>query len=336
MLGKTLELPEQIQRGMVLGKEFSRKHPLMRPDAVDWIGLGGSAVAGDLITAFGMHPPLVNVRISVRRNPGVYSDPRLVSSYSGNTAESVLAFEQVPSDRIWFAMSSGGKLKELADQARVPHLMLPGGYPPRAAIGFGLGAVLAVLEDVYGFDGTRPLDIDFAALTAEANRYRSLAPAENPALDFARHLVDRTIVVYALQASFSGALGFRFRTQLAENSKVWSHVADLPELAHNEIEALPFLGQVLPTPLVVFLGSWPSTGKLVDPRPSLKIVLDRLGISHLTLDPAELWPGLNRLMRGLKTLQLLDAATVYLALLRATDPFDIPTITEVKMAASPS
>ncbi len=336
MLAKTLELPKQIERGLELGKSFSRDFSLTRPDTVDWIGLGGSAVAGDLITAFGFHPPLVDIRITVRRSTGAFTDPLLVSSYSGNTIETLTAFEQVPPQRIWFSMSSGGRLEELAKNAKVPHLKLPGGYPPRAALGYGLGAVISILAETHGFDGARPMQLNWNALTELADSYKSMSLDENPALMLARSMIDHTVVVYAVDSTFSGPLAFRFRTQLAENAKVWSHVAELPEMAHNEIESWPFLRELLPPPLVIFLGSWSGQRRLPDPRPSAMAVLNRLGIDSVMVDPVELWPQQSRFEAGVRTLLFLDTVSIWLAVLRAVDPFDIPIITEVKARACAS
>ncbi|MBI5058394.1 hypothetical protein HZB60_01285 [candidate division KSB1 bacterium] len=335
MLGKTLELPDQVRRGFELGHAFARNHSLSRPDAVEWYGLGGSAVAGDLVQAFGFTPPLVSLRIQVCRSSGLSVDPRLLSSYSGNTIETVTAFQQVPPQRIWFSMSSGGRLEELAVQHRIPHLRLPGGYPPRAAVGFGLGAFLAILEEVHGFDGSRPLELQWERLATDVARYRQLDRVANLALAAAEKFVDRVPVIYSVDPAVTGALAFRFRTQLAENAKTWSHVAELPELAHNEVEAWSSLGQVLPQPLVVFLGGWRESTPLVDPRPSLRELLDSLQIAHMTIDPSELWPESEvRLEAGLRSLLFLDVISVFLALLRATDPFDIPNISRIKSATT--
>jgi len=130
------------------------------------------------------------------------------------------------------------------------------------------------------------------------------------------------------------AMASRFRTQLAENAKVWSHMAQLPEAAHNEVEAMPFVGQVLPPPLVLLLGSWNLGAPLEDPRPALRSLLESYSIRHVTIDPSQIWDVAGRLEAGLRTLLLLDAASVYLAVLRAVDPYQIPVITGLKKVTS--
>jgi len=331
MLGKTLELPQQILSGMELGSDFIRAHKLKKLDALDWFGLGGSAVAGDLLQGLGLEPPALPLRITVHRYPRASSEMRMVCSYSGNTVESVHAFEDVSPSQVWLAMSNGGRLQELAYNAGVPHLKLPGGYLPRAAVGFSLGAMIAILDSVFDLRITDACGAACQKLIATAKEYRILDVAQNPALVLASKLADRTSIVYVVDGLSMPAQAIRFRAQLAENAKVWSHSAPLPELAHNEVESFEFLGQLLPPPLVIFLGSWQFAGKFADPRVGLKSILDSLGIQHITLDPVERWgKGLSRLEVGLRTMLFLDSVSVYLALLRAVDPSEIPTITRLK------
>ena len=330
MLGMTLELPQQIERGLKLGREFARSHALRKLDEVDWMGLGGSAVAGDLLQAFGYEPPALPLGLRVLRSPRPTTAARLVCSYSGNTVEALHAFEEVPPDRIWFSISSGGKLMEMARKAKVPHLTLPSGYPPRAAVGFTLGAMFSIFEAVYGVRLAELADV-LARLVEDAKRYRKLDAESNAALELAVKFVDRTPVIYAVDGLTMPAVAFRMRAQLAENSKVWSHAFELPEMAHNEVESFAHLAQVLPPPLVIFLGSHSQDSRAADPRPGLRNLLDDFRIRHVTLDPAEIWDAaLSRIEAGLRTMLLLDAATVYLAVLKAENPLEIPIITKLK------
>lgn len=331
MLGKTLELAGQLERGHEIADEFLLHHQMLDEPKLDWFGLGGSAVSGDLLQAFGLEPPAMYGRIFVRRHSRVSDLPRLVCSYSGNTIEAIQALTEVDPRQVWLAVSSGGRLEQKATSAGIPYLNLPGGYPPRAAVGFSLGALHRLFQRSYGFHNP---DIDswpLAKLQADAARYATLTREENPALDLAVKLVDRTPVIYTCDGLLGPALAFRLRAQLAENSKVWSHSADLPELAHNEVEAFGHLAQVLPPPLVMFLGSWGMTGTFADPRGPMEEMLAQMGVASVRLDPQVMFPdSRGRLAQGIRLMLLLDAATVYLAILKAEDPMEIPRITGLK------
>jgi glucose/mannose-6-phosphate isomerase len=236
----------------------------------------------------------------------------------------------VPPDHIWFSISSGGKLMEMARNAKVPHLTLPSGYPPRAAVGFTLGAMFSIFEVLYGVASAELPDV-LARLAEDVKRYRTFDAERNPALELAVKLVDRTPVIYAVDGLTMPAVAFRFRAQLAENAKVWSHAFELPEMAHNEVESLEHLAQLLPPPLVILLGSHSPDSRAADPRPGLRGLWDEFRIRHVTLDPSHTWGAhLSRLEAGLRTMLLLDAATVYLALMKAVNPLEIPIITKLK------
>jgi glucose/mannose-6-phosphate isomerase len=330
MLGKTLELDKQIQRGIEIADEFLLHNKLRPEPLLDWFGLGGSAVSGDLLQAFGMEPPAVDARIFVRRHMRNSQLPRLVCSYSGNTVEAVQALTEVDHRQIWLAVSSGGRLEQKAHSAGIPFLNLPGGYPPRAAVGFSLGAIHRLFQRVYDFMDPALDKWPLKKLREDAERYANLSREENPALDLAVKLVDRTPVIYTCDGLLGPALAFRFRAQLAENSKIWSHASDLPELAHNEVEAFAHLAQVLPPPLVMFLGDWAAGTTFADPRSPMEEMLEKMGVATLRLDPTELFGAGSRLEHGIRLMLLIDAATVYLAILRAEDPMEIPKITGLK------
>ncbi|MBK6766345.1 MAG: hypothetical protein IPG71_08515 [bacterium] len=331
MLGMTLELDQQLVRGCEIADEFLLHNKLREEPLLDWFGLGGSAVSGDLLQAFGLEPPAMNGRIFVRRHARPSDLPRLVCSYSGNTVEAVQALTEVDSRQVWLAVSSGGRLEQKANAAHIPYLNLPGGYPPRAAVGFSLGALHRLFQKVYGFHAPELESWPLTKLAEDAKRYALLTREENPALDLAVKLVDRTPVIYTCDGLLGPALAFRMRAQLAENSKVWSHSSDLPELAHNEVEAFAHLAQVLAPPLVMFLGSWSTAGTFADPRGPMEELLTKLGVATLRLDPQELFgDSRSRLAQGIRLMLLLDAATVYLAILRAEDPLEIPRITGLK------
>jgi hypothetical protein len=143
--------------------------------------------------------------------------------------------------------------------------------------------------------------------------------------------VNRTPVIYTVDGRTMPALAIRFRAQLAENAKVWSHSAELPELAHNEVESLEFLTQFEPQPRVIFLGGWNFAGKFGDPRPGIENILKSSGAASVRFDPDEMWGRQpSRLASGLRLMLFLDAVTIYLSLLRAIDPMEIPMITRLK------
>ena len=86
--------------------------------------------------------------------PG-YSGPKTLVfavSYSGNTEETVAAYQEAAERRCpTICISAGGRLRELAAAGEGVHVDLPADVPmPRAALGYLAGAVLGVLARVDG------------------------------------------------------------------------------------------------------------------------------------------------------------------------------------------
>jgi glucose/mannose-6-phosphate isomerase len=331
MLGKTLELGHQIEQGLTLGKDFVKKSHLPVPEELDWFGLGGSAIVGDLIEGLGLCP----VPLRVWRQPGYGLPPhpirpQVVYSYSGNTTEALHAFDEgLKTGQVWLAVSSGGKLASEAEAAKIPHLALPTGYPPRAAVGFGVGAFMALFSELFAGELLWRAQ-DSAVLAEDAEVYRAPDSERNPALALAEMLMDTTPVLYAVDPLSGLALARRACAQFAENAKIWSHAAVLPEMAHNEVEAFPALTTLRPSPLVLFVGTWPFAD-FPDPREPVEALLTTLVIDSRRVEfPAKKATRPSRVLEGLRTMLLLDAASVWLALILERDPMPIPTITKLK------
>ena len=167
-------------------------------------------------------------------------------------------------------------------------------------------------------------------LTEDTDSYRIIDSQKNPALRLAENLVDRTPVLYALDPCLGPALVHRASAQFAENAKVWARGAVLPELAHNEVEAFPALAGLLPPPHILFFGEWPFPD-FPNPCAPIEALLSeyRIAFEHIEFRASETSPT-SRVLVGLRTMLLLDAASVYLALMLARDPTAIPTITKLK------
>src|SRR5574338_948748 len=120
-------------------------------------GMGGSALAAGFFRSW----PGINVPFEIVRNyalPTYVDEHTLVvcSSYSGNTEETLAAFEDAASREsrpMIVAIASGGKLQAKATEAGVPFVQLPGGFQPRMTLGYQLRALVEVLQQTPLLDG---------------------------------------------------------------------------------------------------------------------------------------------------------------------------------------
>lgn len=196
-------------------------------------GLGGSGIGGNLVYEF------VNdeLRIPFEVNkdyflPNYVGKNTLViaSSYSGNTEETLHALN-IAIDRKSkiVCISSGGRMIEAARQHNLDHIIVPGGNPPRASLGYSLVQQLFVLHYLHIISGKFESELHAAALLLdkEENNMR------DEAKKIASQLDGKIAVIYV--AAPMASVAVRFRQQLNENSKMlcWHHV--IPEMNHNEL-----------------------------------------------------------------------------------------------------
>jgi glucose/mannose-6-phosphate isomerase len=237
-------LPAQLEQSASFAG-LERLAPLAkRPARVLCCGMGGSAMAASLL-ADGW--PGLALPVDVWRDEGlpVWADADtlvIASSHSGDTAETLAAVTEARRRGCpLVAVTSGGQLAALAagqdGGAPFPAVLLPGGQPPRTALGASLGALLHVC----GRLGLLPdQTVAIAAACALARRGDLMprlgvgdAPVAAPAV-LAGALADRFTVIYTSGPETHGA-GRRLLAQLNENAKAAGHVACFPELNHNEI-----------------------------------------------------------------------------------------------------
>src|SRR5207237_2082944 len=140
--------PAQCRAARTLGATPPLTIP--RPRVVVVAGMGGSAAGGDLLAACGVDS--VDVPILVHRGYGLpaLAGPDalvIVSSYSGDTAEALSAFDAAVTRRVpVVALTAGGALARRAAETDRPRVTLPGGLMPRMALGYLLLPAVALLE----------------------------------------------------------------------------------------------------------------------------------------------------------------------------------------------
>src|SRR5690606_8781737 len=121
-----------------------------RPQQVVVLGMGGSAIGGDLVRALAQ--PVCPVPIAVNRDyriPAYVGPSTLVvaSSYSGNTEETLEAYDAARwAGAQLVAITTGGELARRAQAAGDPVILVKPGMQPRAALGYSLVPLLVILH----------------------------------------------------------------------------------------------------------------------------------------------------------------------------------------------
>ncbi|PBQ31407.1 bifunctional phosphoglucose/phosphomannose isomerase [Sphingobacteriaceae bacterium] len=196
-------------------------------------GLGGSGIGGTIISE--LISDSCTVPVTINKDyfiPAFVNESTLliVSSYSGNTEETLSALEIAISKKAQIVcVTSGGKVLELAKQHQFDFIEIPGGMPPRSCIGFGLVEMIKVLVGK-GFADKK--------LFADLDKSIELLDKENEAIKaeaqkIAGSLINKFPILYSL-GSCEGTV-VRFRQQINENSKMLCSHNTFPEMNHNEL-----------------------------------------------------------------------------------------------------
>lgn len=315
------------------GDAWDAAQEIEAPDGVDKVvvlGMGGSAIAGDIWRMLLQREAAVPV-FNVRQYdlPPFVDDRTLViaSSYSGNTEETLSAFNQaLKSPAKTLAITSGGRLLTEARANGVPTFRFEFKGEPRAAIGWSLMPLLALSSRLGWMQG---IERDVSETVDVLSRLRDeLAEAcpidNNPAKQMAERLYDRIPIVYS--GSPLTEVAHRWKSQLNESAKVWSFYEELPELHHNAIVGIELPRRVAEATSVVLLHS-----DLVHPRVQLRYDFTRRLLTGAGVDVVEAaGRGESALAQMMSLVLLGDYVSTYLACLYEVDPTPTDVIEELR------
>jgi glucose/mannose-6-phosphate isomerase len=330
MLGHIGDWATQFRAGWSLTRKMSLPEAHRKAPAVAVLGMGGSAICGDLVRALfsdRLTVPIVSVRdyelpAWVDRNAFV-----VAVSHSGTTEETVSALSAALTRLANVAViTTGGALGDVAARVELPLLKYPDRTPPRAALGYTLPMLAGLLERA-GMLALSEHEID-AAVEAIADVVRDCGPERstegNPAKQLAWALLDRLPVIEA--AGFLSAVAYRWKTQLNENGKSFAATEELPEATHNAVVGYDHPDVLHDHTYLIFLASSSD-----HPRNSLRAslsseLLASVGISYQVVPVG----GEGRLAQACAAIVLGDYVSTYLALLYGVDPVPVDAIGHVK------
>ncbi len=329
MKSAVFEMPSQIVSGL---DRVSGNHagdvPLDR-SKFHLVGLGGSAIAGELLRD--MIAPGKGISIHRGTRPPRDKAGVLVSSYSGNTREILEISEIVIGGlRTVLYLTSGGLLEKLGNESAIPVWKMPAGYQPRAAVGWSMAMVAAIMKrwqvTVEVETKLRVAAIKFDEDIHLGPEYRH--PLVQAALPIADAILDKTTVIFhSLRCTGSAR---RLAAQINENGKQAAFPLVMPEAMHNGIEGLMGSGDVSQRALLFMMDS--------NDSPSLREAMQRTwkyfdgqGFTSLHFPSA----GSDQYETTLSRVFIADMISLFLAARRRIDPTPIPTIKAIKELEPP-
>lgn len=320
------EFPSQCRRALDLAS--TPPAPATRPRLVIVAGMGGSASGGDMLAACAAET--LDVLILVHRGYGLPAAARpdslvLAVSYSGDTVEVLSATEAALARGVpVVAITAGGALGALADRRGLPRVAVPAGLMPRMALGYLVFPALSILA-ACGAPVVTSADVDEAldVLTAQAKDLGLDRPSpQNEAKRLALAIGERLPAVYG--GPLTGAVAYRWKTDLEENAKTLAVAGALPEMNHNEIEA--WRAPAAAAMHAVFLRDRDESSEI-----ERRFAVMRELIAAANGDVSECSTrGTGRAARLLGLAYLGAWTSYYVAIGAGTDPWPIPVLDEMK------
>jgi glucose/mannose-6-phosphate isomerase len=329
LLTDVLAIPEHL-RDAVWKVQSAQLEEWDSPGGVVVAGMGGSAIGGALARA-ALGDRASRPILSARGYglPG-WTQPDttvLCSSYSGNTEETLAAYEAagaLGARRV--VATTGGELARWARRDGVPVIPVAGGLQPRAAVAYMTVAALEVAA-VCGAGPRVTSELDVAAEHLEelVIEWGPDGSADGLAKSVARGLHGTVPVIAG--TGLTEPIAYRWKTQLNENAKIPAFSHELPELDHNEIAGWAGAA-ALARFTAVFLAD-PDVHPRVQDRIELteQVVRDQAAGTFVLHSR-----GTTAIERVFSLVLLGDLVSLYLAVLRGVDPTPVERIEDLKTA----
>lgn len=297
------------------------------------LGMGGSAIAGDLLQAYFRNSTHADIELFVNRNyhlmRNIDANTNVIaSSYSGNTEETLEAYKYAKNHtNNIFGITCGGKLKEMLLQDGFPVVGIPSGFQPREALGFSFFTLLLLIlksylnEEKY-LSLVQHLKRLSNFLTNKSEEYSAFEKSR--AYKFAVGLKDKILIIYASEETML-SVAMRIKAQIQENAKNLCFAGYIPEMNHNEINSFMFPKDILKRIKVILLKD-----KNDHPQNQKRIVAtNSILATKVEVEIIES-PEEDFLFRIFDIIYFFDWVSFYLAIENEIDPTAIETISELK------
>jgi glucose/mannose-6-phosphate isomerase len=307
--GYNLNIPE-------INKDFNK---------IVFTGMGGSAIAGDVLkTLFNQFSKIPIFTVRDYTLPEFVDSQTLiiVESYSGNTEETISTYKfGREKNGIILSISSNGEIEKLSINDNTPFIKIPSGMPPRCAFGYLFFPVYRLFVEL---NILPPLEEEiFEKIKNWVNEFLP-ENEDNEAIKIAKKFYKKIPIIYSDNKFYPGIL--RWKTQIAENSKQFAFINELPEMNHNEIMSYYYPEFILRKIVVLFVISG-----MENVRIKKRIEITSKIISGKIKDVLTLKLKGDTIFEKLLYLIIFgDWVSYYLAILNKVDPTEIKEINILK------
>lgn len=325
-LGGLLRIAEQASYDAVVQDAVQPR----RIDAIVIAGMGGSALAADMVTVLTrgwLHVPLLVVK--GYELPGFVSERTLViaASHSGNTEETLQCYQQAQQHRCQVAvLTTGGELLQRAQQDGVPHVQVPTGAQPRMSTIYHLRGLLHLLQAFAVIDDDLYRQVGMAGswLQEQVQQWAADVPmSRNVAKQLALRIAGTSPVIFA--GELTGPVAYKWKINWNETAKNVAFANYYPEFNHNEF--IGWSSHPVEKPFTII----DLRSSLERPRIRQRMVLsDQLLSGRRPQAIAIELRGDTLLQQLLWGLALGDAVSIYGAVLNGVDPEPVALVEQLK------
>lgn len=321
-----LNQAEQITRSLDVNKDVRVNASC---DSIILTGMGGSGHPGDLLNALGLPTvPLYvhrnyDLPLDYIRHMGFKAPLVVASSYSGNTEETLTAYEMARSENLpILASAAGGKIEawSLRDEMPFCKIDFPGMQPRHTLFAAFTGIATALMNSNLADD-----------IVEELKRVADIVNKQTPGLEDKGKSLAEAIKGKVPVYTSTDNLGFatkNFKIQTNENAKHPGFWNVFPELNHNEMVGFSKLQEMdTPNKFFVLMLHDPED----HPRSTTRMQVTKQLYEQWGVTVEEFTPeGDTRLERLFITITLGLWTTYYLAKAYNIDPVPVDGVEDFK------
>jgi glucose/mannose-6-phosphate isomerase len=332
MYDKIYHFPEQLENAKAIGQKANPDKALSEDVRnIIVVGMGGSAIGGDLVRSY--LNGIIKIPFHICRHyrlPAFVDNHSLViiSSYSGNTEETLSAMQDAIARKAKIAcITSGGKVAEIARANNYLMIELPTGYPPRAALGYSFVPLLMLISKL-GFIDNAEKDIAdlIVGLKSYRDRYaEDLKTEKNPAKSLALRLYQKIPIIYT-GPELTDTIGTRWKGQICENGKALAFNNQFAEFNHNELVGWNVIESYKDKLVVIYLRDNDDHPRISRRMEIVRTIIEKHGVEIIDVFSH----GDFTLGRMFSLIQLGDFVSFYLAALNNVDPTPVKVIDFLK------
>lgn len=321
---KKIKIPNEVK----VSKKITIKYK--KPQNIIITGMGGSAIGGEILQDWLQDKLPIPIQICRNYTLPAYANRNTLVfaiSYSGETEETLSAFiDAIRRKCMTITISSGGHLLSFSKKLQIPHVTIPKGLPPRAAIPYVFFPLPIVIGKIHILPNVEKDIKETIWVLKEVGRENSpqILTKTNLSKRLALQLKETIPAIYGF-GQFR-AIAHRMKTQFNENSKLLSVYDVFPELNHNEAVGWEVSEDLAKKFSVILIRDHDEPLEIKH-----RIEMTKLLALHKAQKVLEIYArGKGRLAKMFSVLLVGDLASVFLAILQGVDPAPVKTIDLIK------